>query len=208
MCAARTHFICALDSRSSPAPLSRWCNADTKWASLSEVMSLPRLKSSFLLLIISFFPMLVFTWGYLTLSAEIRQLASQQAALEDTFNNLRLFASTTAQPPRINGFVNLWSSLNFSALPRSPDGCSDAVCSNFAPDGGASELLCAKISSARLSKNKRVSPICRFQNGTARSLYLLRSYPGSGNTWVRQVLERITGICTGLVKEHLLKGTS
>lgn len=38
---------------------------------------------------------------------------------------------------------------------------------------------------------------CRFINGTGRSLVALASFPGSGNTWVRGLLQQVTGICTG-----------
>lgn len=38
---------------------------------------------------------------------------------------------------------------------------------------------------------------CDFMNGTGRSPVALVSPPGSGNTWVRGLLERATGFCTG-----------
>lgn len=38
---------------------------------------------------------------------------------------------------------------------------------------------------------------CHFINGTKRKPVALVSFPGSGNTWVRQMLEKVTGICTG-----------
>ena len=38
---------------------------------------------------------------------------------------------------------------------------------------------------------------CRFQNGTGRVPVALASFPGSGNTWVRGLLEKVTGFCTG-----------
>ena len=56
------------------------------------------------------------------------------------------------------------------------------------------------------SKRHEASPIwedfssnhtCRFMNGTHRGPVALVSFPGSGNTWVRGLLEQATGICTG-----------
>lgn len=41
---------------------------------------------------------------------------------------------------------------------------------------------------------------CRFLPGTARGSVALASFPGSGNTWVRSLLEQATGICTGLLR--------
>ncbi len=39
---------------------------------------------------------------------------------------------------------------------------------------------------------------CRFMNGTGRAgPVALASFPGSGNTWIRCLLEKATGICTG-----------
>ena len=38
---------------------------------------------------------------------------------------------------------------------------------------------------------------CRFMNGTNRTPVALVSLEGSGNTWVRGLLEKATGICTG-----------
>ena len=38
---------------------------------------------------------------------------------------------------------------------------------------------------------------CRFMNGSGRNPVGLVSFPGSGNTWVRGLLQKATGICTG-----------
>ncbi len=40
-------------------------------------------------------------------------------------------------------------------------------------------------------------PICNFMNGNGRSPVALASTEGSGNTWIRGLLEQVTGICTG-----------
>ena len=98
--------------------------------------------------------------------------------------------------------AGVWSKLNTSALSQAPDPqCSEPVCSNFAPNSS-----CAKATTtARLEPaGESITPTCRFQNGTSKPKYLLRSYPGSGNTWVRQVLEKVTGICTGDDELHIL----
>lgn len=36
---------------------------------------------------------------------------------------------------------------------------------------------------------------CHFMNGTG--VTGLVSFPGSGNTWVRELLQTVTGVCTG-----------
>ena len=38
---------------------------------------------------------------------------------------------------------------------------------------------------------------CRLMDGKKRGRYALVSLPGSGNTWVRGLLEKATGVCTG-----------
>ena len=38
---------------------------------------------------------------------------------------------------------------------------------------------------------------CRFLKGNGRGAVALTSFPGSGNTWVRGLLQSVTGICTG-----------
>lgn len=38
---------------------------------------------------------------------------------------------------------------------------------------------------------------CQFMQGEARAAVALASLPGSGNTWIRGLLEKATGICTG-----------
>ena len=38
---------------------------------------------------------------------------------------------------------------------------------------------------------------CHFMKGDNRAAVALVSFPGSGNTWVRRLLEQATGICTG-----------
>ena len=70
--------------------------------------------------------------------------------------------------------------------------CRDQICSEFLTDEDKNDLLrCEKHPSPKLV------PRCHFMNGTHRSPVALISYPGSGNTWVRGLLEKATGICTG-----------
>ena len=43
------------------------------------------------------------------------------------------------------------------------------------------------------------SSTCLFINGSGRYPMALASYPGSGNTWVRGLLQKTTGLCTGAI---------
>ena len=47
---------------------------------------------------------------------------------------------------------------------------------------------------------------CRFQRGDQRYPVGLGSFQGSGNTWLRGLLEKITGICTGMYCNGVLIG--
>lgn len=78
-------------------------------------------------------------------------------------------------------------------LPTEQGMCADIVCSNFLT---STDMKCAKTIFARL-ETASVTPKCHFQNGTMKPLVLIRSFPGSGNTWTRELLEKTSGICTG-----------
>lgn len=93
-------------------------------------------------------------------------------------------------------FVRVLNKLNPGnrTLSTNQGKCADIVCSNFL---ATSEMSCAKAVAARIEPATRVTPRCHFQNGTIKRCVLLRTYPGSGNTWTRQLLEKTSGICTG-----------
>lgn len=175
----------------------------------------PRIRSSVQLLIVSSLVALIFTWALLSQSVQIRKLAARQGAIEEMVNDAWFPTEQDISTPSkrsLTKLVETWSKLNSSPLPPFPDGrCSDAVCSNFVADRGSrsgSTLRCAEATVAKLAPGESVTPKCRFQNGTSKPVYLLRSFPGSGNTWIRQVLERVTGICTGNAVQHKANGVA
>ena len=92
----------------------------------------------------------------------------------------------------------VWKLVNETAtlalpLPRLGDyQCKDQICSEFVTDSIKTAMLkeCTK-------KNASLVPRCHFIDGAGRRPVALVSYPGSGNTWVRGLLEKATGICTG-----------
>ena len=55
-------------------------------------------------------------------------------------------------------------------------------------------------------KERKFGPIvngtCHFINGQGRLPVALASFPGSGNTWTRGLLEKVTGVCTGRNINH------
>lgn len=58
-------------------------------------------------------------------------------------------------------------------------------------------LIYNKCTSSALRRGKLNDDTCQFIDGTNRKPIALASFPGSGNTWVRGLLQKVTGICTG-----------
>ena len=58
---------------------------------------------------------------------------------------------------------------------------------------------CIELCGKKAFKNEsvRVTGDCEFMSGEGRAPVALVSLPGSGNTWIRGLLEKATGICTG-----------
>ena len=59
----------------------------------------------------------------------------------------------------------------------------------------------SECSSKCVKSSKKYGPVvkgsCKFMNGGGRLPVALASFPGSGNTWTRGLLEKVTGVCTG-----------
>ena len=78
--------------------------------------------------------------------------------------------------------------------------CSDTLCLKHLSD--KERVYFDECKQKTISLAGKFGPItnsgqCRFQNGTNRVPVALASFPGSGNTWVRGLLEKVTGFCTG-----------
>ena len=57
---------------------------------------------------------------------------------------------------------------------------------------------CSKKCQKKSAKfGSAVNGTCRFMDGRDRLPVALASFPGSGNTWTRGLLEEVTGVCTG-----------
>ncbi len=99
--------------------------------------------------------------------------------------------------------LGFWDVLNRSYvdqhMPRPWIGsyqCKDVICSEFLHNRDWIEV--DKFMRAMKKDGLlKISPACHFMNGTSRGSVALLSFPGSGNTWLRGLLEKATGICTG-----------
>lgn len=93
--------------------------------------------------------------------------------------------------------------LNFSKgdlFNRIKPHCSDSICSDFFTDSDKPHFkYCVRKTWGVTIKEYQepTKSTCVFINGTNRYPLGLASYPGSGNTWVRGLLQKITGLCIG-----------
>ena len=73
--------------------------------------------------------------------------------------------------------------------------CKNQLCSEFLTRLDTPHFkYCLRKSKLKVEPEKST---CHFISGKRRSPIALASFPGSGNTWVRGLLQNITGICTG-----------
>lgn len=90
-------------------------------------------------------------------------------------------------------------------LSRKQANCKQPHCTELL---SALEKQCQKTCLAEISKQNRGVPQkelasrtlendCNFMDGKKRNAVALASSEGSGNTWIRGLLERASGICTG-----------
>lgn len=75
-----------------------------------------------------------------------------------------------------------------------PD-CRDRICIHFLTKADVPHFKYC-MTKTRIRREPMRSK-CHFINSTGRSPVALASFPGSGNTWVRGLLQEVTGICTG-----------
>ena len=87
-------------------------------------------------------------------------------------------------------------------LSRIKTDCRDRICTEFLTDLDKPHFkYCVRktwrVALSKYSESQRSS--CVFINGSKRYPIALASYPGSGNTWVRGILQKTTGLCIGAI---------
>ena len=81
--------------------------------------------------------------------------------------------------------------------------CQDGLCREFlAPKESYAFRKCLQSTKKTKFGTHMVNGPCHFMNGTGRPAVALVSFPSSGNTWTRGLLEKATGICTGEFTQH------
>ena len=78
--------------------------------------------------------------------------------------------------------------------------CRDTICSKFLTNSDEPHFKYCVRKTWNVSLERYGEPrqsLCVFMNGSNRYPMGLASYPGSGNTWVRGLFQKVTGLCTG-----------
>ena len=74
--------------------------------------------------------------------------------------------------------------------------CKNPICTEFLAKEDMGHFKdCGR--QIKVSKEPERFLGCRFMNAPGRDPVALASYPGSGNTWVRGLLQDVSGLCTG-----------
>ena len=83
--------------------------------------------------------------------------------------------------------------------------CDDLLCKKYLTKGEWQQYNSCVKETIHPTLKRSEGPLieqdptpCTFYNGTAKKgATLLVSFPGSGNTWLRGLLQQVTGVCTG-----------
>ena len=146
------------------------------------------------------------------ISAQDLQLLSRLQPLLDGYDNItlptsesRLSVSQWIEDIKLTHLQNakqIYRTLTTSVRTSISD-CRDSLCFEYLSSKEKNDFRwCMNKTKAMEYKFGPVTNgTCRFMNGTGRyppGPVALASQPGSGNTWVRGLLEKATGICTGM----------
>ena len=113
---------------------------------------------------------------------------NQQLSKQDSYaHNSNYLLSKLCSDPLCTNFLSERDLGNFTACRRRTQA---AYSKRSAKTAKAAQALSSNQPAPRFSE-------CRFMNGSGWSPVGLVSFPGSGNTWVRGLLQKATGICTG-----------
>ena len=104
--------------------------------------------------------------------------------------------ATSTNPPPITHSPHPHTHKNHT---HTPSQCSQPPCTQFL--SAEEKLVLSKCQKKTVSKKGHHQSAfackCRFRSGVGMKRVALVSLPGSGNTWVRGLLEKASGLCTG-----------
>ena len=87
--------------------------------------------------------------------------------------------------------------LKLNHLQQTSPECKDPLCTEYLTEEDMSRFNSCLQKVRSHSGHPQDGGQCHFMPQTHRAPVALASYPGSGNTWLRGLLETATGICTG-----------
>lgn len=117
-----------------------------------------------------------------------------QSALEESTH----YANTTLLQVKLSLSQPLDNSTNldYTPLARAKPTCRQPLCAEYLSEGDKSRFTSC-LQKVKAHGGNPQEGRCQFMPQTHRVPVALASYPGSGNTWLRGLLEAATGICTG-----------
>lgn len=100
----------------------------------------------------------------------------------------------------ISDFDNINTQKGRDLLSRIRTNCTDRICSEFLTDRDRPHFKYCIHKTWKIPVSKHKEPlnsVCVFIDGSNRYPMALASYPGSGNTWLRGLIQTVTGLCIG-----------
>ena len=130
---------------------------------------------------------------------KLHQMLEQSQSM--TLNQSHKFIIKIPSQNQESDFQNMDSSVAQDLLSRIKIDCRDSICSEFVTkaDKPHFDYCIKKTWKARARYREPRDSVCRFMNGAGRDPIALASFPGSGNTWVRGLIQGVTGLCTGAI---------
>lgn len=102
----------------------------------------------------------------------------------------------------LSDFNNIDSERGRDFMSRIKTDCRDRICSELLSAADKPHFKYCIQKTWKVSSRKYLEPphsTCVFIDSSNRNPVGLASYPGSGNTWVRGLLQRVTGLCIGAI---------
>ena len=131
-------------------------------------------------------------------SMKLYQILEWSQSLANQSHELKIKVASRVQ---VNELQNMDSNVAQDLISRIKINCRDSICSEFVTkaDKPHFDYCIKKTWKVRARYREPRDSVCRFINGTGRHPIALASFPGSGNTWVRGLIQGITGLCTGAI---------
>lgn len=136
--------------------------------------------------------------GHLKHIPLLLDLKTRESRGENSITN-DLIRKTMESPHTLE---NIYSAKGMDYLSRIRTSCRNRTCPEFLMDVDSPHYKYCIKKTWNTTVKKFTEPLlstCSFINGLQMYPMGIASYPGSGNTWVRGLLQEVTGLCTGSI---------